>query len=105
MSIFYCPQCKKFNKDFHYDCHAPQVANIRDGFGRPFYHIKCKCGNYLAGYMNFDLDEEEYIKYVITLYNSMEDNGQWYNYVKENYDRQERRIKDVKRRIFTGENR
>jgi hypothetical protein len=32
MSVFYCPKCKKFDKDFKYNSFAPKVINIRDGF-------------------------------------------------------------------------
>jgi hypothetical protein len=103
MSIFYCPQCGKFDKDFHYNSYAPKVINIRDGFGHPIYHIKCECGNYLAGYMNFNKTEafqdEAYIKGIITGYNLdgiyiKNREQEWCNYVKESYDEQERRIND-----------
>jgi hypothetical protein len=102
MSVFYCPQCGKFDKDFKYNSHSPKVGNIRNGFGCPIYHIKCECGNYLAGYMNLKIEtlqDEMYIKGIIEGYNLgglyiKGSEQEWYNNVKESYDEQERRIND-----------
>jgi len=74
--IFYCPQCEKFDKDFEYKRNEPYFINIRDGFGYPIYHIKCECGNYLAGFMRWPQEElnndrylYDYIKEIIKGYN------------------------------------
>lgn len=100
MKIFYCPQCGKIDKNFKYEDREPYVINIRDGFGHPIYHIKCNCGNYLAGYMNWsekDLQNEGLYNYIIETIKGYNLNGcflqdekqeEWYNYVKEKYEEQ-----------------
>jgi hypothetical protein len=69
-------------------------------FGHPIYHIKCECGNYLAGYMNIKIktsQDEFYVKSIITDYNLggnyVKDEKQWHDYIKENYDNQNNRGK------------
>lgn len=73
MRLFYCPECGNeeienrglLSKD-------KTLLNIRDGFGRPITHYKCKCGNYLAGSMDItgkDDDFADYCKNIIKEYN------------------------------------
>ena len=66
MILFYCPECGK--EEIKNSCPARNevtFTNIRDGYGRPITHYKCKCGNLLAGSMNITEweDNEDLIIY------------------------------------------
>ena len=97
--IYYCPKCGKLDTDFKMTRDTPSVGNIRDGYGRLLYHMKCDCGNYLAAGMNFSKDEIdkeqsliEYIKHTITEYNK---DGSFYH--DGFYEYVEKRISDIER--------
>lgn len=98
--IYYCPKCGKLDTEFKMTRDTPSVGNIRDGYGRPLYHIKCDCGNYLAAGINFSKDEIdkersliEYVKNVITEYNK---GGNFYH--DGFYEYVEKRISDIEQR-------
>lgn len=84
MYLYYCPKCGKIEIVSEYSKYKEYVkertcANIRDGYGRPIQHIKCSCGNYLAGFISLpeecDSDDIEYFKNIITDYN---ENGMYF---------------------------
>jgi hypothetical protein len=91
MSIFYCPKCGKFDKNFEYDSHAHKAAVVKNCLGYPIYHISCECGNHLAGYTNFkikSIEDEKYIKSVIGLYyTQLTNDSDWYSSIKKDYEK------------------
>lgn len=98
--IYYCPKCGKLDIDFKTTRDIPCVGNIRDGHGRPLYHMKCDCGNCLAAGMYFSTDEidkdqslVEYVKHIITGYNK---GGILYQ--DGSYEYVEKRISDIEQR-------
>jgi ssDNA-binding Zn-finger/Zn-ribbon topoisomerase 1 len=57
--IYYCPNCKFTNAQFKPEKNQRNFANPRDGYGRMIHHIICPVCDYeLAGYMDFNYDEE-----------------------------------------------
>lgn len=78
MYLCYCPKCKREEiiEDYERSNYKKEltVTNTRDGYGRPIYHYKCKCGNYLAGVM-LTMEDKDFIDYekeIIELYNKNE---------------------------------
>lgn len=69
--FFYCPNCGKEKiKDSDPYKNEHTIINMRDGYGRPIRHYKCECGNYLAGMVIInENDDILYYKEVIKMYN------------------------------------
>lgn len=78
MRLFYCPECgyEEIKDNSLRENRLPSneitLLNIRDGFGRPITHYRCKCGNYLAGAMDITGKDDgfaDYCKNIIKEYN------------------------------------
>lgn len=78
MYLYYCPKCGKIeivleSSKYKEYMKEKTYANIRGGYGNPIQHIKCTCGNYLAGLVNlpkeYNDDDIEYFKSVVAIYN------------------------------------
>lgn len=97
---FYCPTCKRLDIDFKLDRGTPYVVNIRDGYGRPLYHIKCECGNYLAAAINFTKEElekdEGLLDYIVSVISGYNKGGCFY--ADGYYEYVEKRILDEEKR-------
>lgn len=67
---FYCPKCNFSEKVKKLPLHT--IPNCRDGYGISIHHFKCpNCNNFNSGFMQErtgSLDEKEYYKYIISLY-------------------------------------
>lgn len=80
MRLFYCPECGNeeienrglLSKD-------KTLLNIRDGFGRPITHYKCKCGNYLAGSMDITGKDDDFVGYCKHIIEGYNRGGIYYN--------------------------
>ena len=74
--MFYCPNCKKEvidRDDIMHSNHDIVLRNLRDGTGRPLYHVICEnCSYPLSAivYLPKDVHKEdiEYYKSIITDY-------------------------------------
>lgn len=93
---FYCPECGDNGYDI-FDYKQFRVVktgiSMRGGWGRPITFYKCpKCGNVLAGSMDFrgwTESQEHYAKVIISGYN---EGGTFYDEDFHNYCRNKRGI-------------
>lgn len=102
--IYYCPVCKKIDINYKNDKNILRVVNCRDGYGRPLYHVRCECGNYLAAYISFTEDDIkddsgalDYIKGTIEGYNKggIFYNDGYYEYVEKDITDRYKRTEDI----------
>lgn len=80
--VFYCNECKLYNKDFDDKNIKHTFTNPRDGWGKMIEHVVCpKCGNVLSGFVRLYKKDEcskegmEYYKEVIKMYQLNHDEG------------------------------
>lgn len=81
MRLFYCPICGKeeIRNDDPYK-NERTITNIRDGYGRPIFHYKCECGNYLAGSMDVSGWDERMIQYCKDTIRGYNKDGCYYSF-------------------------
>ena len=86
--LCYCPKCGEESISARdRDCY---YINVRDGFGRPLRHYRCRCGNIFAAFVALPIgwssEDIEYFKGVIEGYN---EGGVYYN---EEFDKSVRTV-------------
>lgn len=78
--FFYCPKCKKC---FVNNCEDIIPKNSIEGkmyrTKTGIYHVKCDCGNYLAGYINFKPDSLALIDYARNYISKFNKGGRYYS--------------------------
>lgn len=77
--VFYCPKCEKCFVNHNDIIPKNSVAGEIDGIETGIYHVKCDCGNYLAGYMQIEPDSLLLIDYARNHIRRFNKGGIWYS--------------------------